>query len=80
MTGTWIEVRGQLNLILDQLDHTISSIRESPKTWPGYHHGTQRYVFLHFPFQIIYRRRGAFVEIIAVAHGRRRPGYWAEKL
>ena len=33
-----------------------------------------------FPFSLVYVRRDDEVEIIAVAHGRRRPGYWRSRL
>ena len=65
---------------LHQLDHAISRIADSPITWPTYYFGTRRYIFSQFPFQIIYREREDVIEIIAIAHGRRRPGYWKERL
>jgi hypothetical protein len=36
----------------------------------------RRYVFPRFPFSLLYRVLEGNVEIIAVAHGKRRPGYW----
>lgn len=33
-----------------------------------------------FPFLLIYRETAASVEILAVAHGRRRPGYWRDRV
>src|SRR5262249_21280673 len=32
----------------------------------------------HCPFFVIYRSRASWIEVLAVAHGRRRPGYWRE--
>ena len=32
-----------------------------------------------FPFVIVYRQQGAATEVVAVAHGRRRPGYWKSR-
>jgi len=29
-----------------------------------------------FPLTIIYRERGSMIHVLAVAHSRRRPGYW----
>ena len=37
-------------------------------------------VLRRFPLVIVFRKTAAGVEIIAVAHGRRRPGYWRERL
>lgn len=33
-----------------------------------------------FPFFVIYRTVGEVVQILAIAHFRRRPGYWASRL
>lgn len=33
-----------------------------------------------FPFDLIYRQAGGTVQILAVAHHRRRPEYWAARL
>jgi len=40
----------------------------------------RRYVFPRFPFSLIYPRRNDEVEVIAVAHGKRRPGYWRSRM
>ena len=29
-----------------------------------------------FPYKVVYRNQQDGIEIIAVAHGKRRPGYW----
>jgi hypothetical protein len=33
-----------------------------------------------YPFSIIYREMPREIQIIAVAHAKRRPGYWAKRL
>lgn len=33
-----------------------------------------------FPFAIIYRDVGVQIQVLAVAHHRRRPGYWATRI
>jgi plasmid stabilization system protein ParE len=64
---------------LEELDRAISSVVQAPERWPEYLHGTRRYVFQQFPFLLVYRVVDSVVEIIAVAHGRRRPGYWKDR-
>ncbi len=32
-----------------------------------------------FPFTLLYRVRGTVVQIVAVAHKRKRPGYWRRR-
>lgn len=37
-------------------------------------------VLLRFPFNILYRVAGGAVQILAIAHHRRRPGYWLGRM
>jgi len=40
-----------------------------------------RKVFLdRFPFTLVYRLRGEEIEVLAVMHQRRRPGYWRARV
>lgn len=64
----------------DELRHAVEAVAQSPDTWPRYGRRARRYIFLRFPFSLIYVRRDDEVEVIAVAHGRRRPGYWQSRL
>ncbi len=34
----------------------------------------------HFPFRVVYRVRGTTMLVVAVAHTRRLPDYWSERL
>lgn len=61
---------------LRELDHATESIGHSPDAWPPYLGGTRRRLLRRFPFSLVYRMRGDQAEVIAVAHQRRRPGYW----
>ncbi len=61
---------------LEELNHSISRLCEDPERWPKYSNTCRRYIFPRFPFQIIYRYKDNTVQIVAVAHGRRRPNYW----
>jgi toxin ParE1/3/4 len=39
----------------------------------------RRYIFRRFPYSIIYRATVEELQILAVAHHRRRPGYWINR-
>ncbi len=43
-------------------------------------YGTQRLVLGHYPFSIVFRELLHEIQIVAVAHAKRRPGYWAFRL
>ncbi|MEK7764553.1 MAG: type II toxin-antitoxin system RelE/ParE family toxin [Nitrospirota bacterium] len=74
----WYQARSAsaADAFLAELDHAIEAISTHPTRWPQFVHGTRRYLFHRFPFQLVYRIVGALVQVIAVAHGRRKPGYW----
>jgi len=55
-------------------------ISQAPKRWPKYLHGTRRFVLRRFPFSIVYLDDPDVVSIVAVAHGKRKPGYWKARL
>ena len=62
-----------------ELNLVIVRVARSPETWPKISGGTRRIVFPHFPFNLVFRTKGDVVEIIAVAHQRRRPSYWRNR-
>ena len=64
----------------EELQHAVEAVADNPLTWPRYGRGARRYLFPRCPFSLVYRVRGNEVEVLAVAHGRRRPGYWLSRL
>ena len=62
-----------------EIDRAVEQISNAPERWPRHTHGTRRFVLRRFPFTVIYRFGAADAEIIAVAHGRRRPDYWRSR-
>jgi plasmid stabilization system protein ParE len=62
------------------LSETIEGISNSPQRFPPFHSGTKRALVRRFPFLVIFRERSGQIEVIAVAHGKRRPGYWRKRL
>ena len=62
-----------------ELDSALERIIESPNRWPRFLHGTRRYLLRRFPYSIVYRMKPAAIEVLAVAHNRKRPGYWAHR-
>jgi len=65
---------------LEELDLAMDQIARNAAQYPLREFGTRRMVLRRFPFVIVFREALAGVEIIAVAHGRRRPGYWRDRL
>lgn len=62
-----------------ELDAALERIAKMPRAWPAFEAGTHRYLFRRFPYHVIYRETPnaiEAIEVVAVMHGRRRPGYW----
>jgi len=64
---------------LAELDRAIAIIGESPQSWERVIGPWRRYPLRRFPFLIYFRETDSGIDIVAVAHGRRRPGYWQER-
>ncbi len=65
---------------LREVDNAIENVASNPFMWADYLHGTRRYVLRHFPYLVVYLLHEARVTIVAIAHGRRRPGYWSKRI
>lgn len=63
-------------VFIAELDSAIERIEEAPRQWPPYLAKTRRYLLRRFPFFVVFREANNRVEILAVTHARRRPGYW----
>ena len=49
-------------------------------TWPVIEAELRRRLVRRFPFGILYRIEPEEIVIVAVAHLRRKPGYWRERI
>lgn len=56
------------------------TLRKTPRICPSYLHGTRRILLHRFPYSVVFREFPRKVEIIAIAHAKRRPGYWTKRL
>jgi toxin ParE1/3/4 len=65
---------------LTSVDEGLDVVSKSPHRWPTYIYGTRRYLLKDFPFSIVYLDDPDAVKIVAVAHHKRRPGYWKSRL
>jgi toxin ParE1/3/4 len=62
--------------LMGELERAIAAIAEAPSRWPLFQAGCRRFPLRRFPFLVIYSEKAQSIEVLAVAHGRRRPGYW----
>jgi plasmid stabilization system protein ParE len=65
---------------LAALDRAIERIGAAPRQSPTYLLGTRVCQLHRFPYLLVYREGRDMIQIVAVAHARRRPGYWKKRL
>ncbi len=58
------------------LSHAVGLIEAAPERWPFASGDVRRVHLARFPFTIFYRSRNEVTEVLAIAHQRRKPGYW----
>src|SRR4051812_47276820 len=77
----WYEDRSVLAAagFLQELTRAIQRMRIAPERHPVAEHGTRRIVLEQYPFTVFYVTRREEIFVIAVAHQKRRPGYWADR-
>jgi plasmid stabilization system protein ParE len=63
-----------------ELERTMDLLVAAPQRWPAGDHGSRKFVLRRFPFAIFYREKQAAIQLLAIAHGHRRPGYWKDRL
>jgi plasmid stabilization system protein ParE len=61
-------------------DRAVAGILEAPQRWAIYIAAFRKYTLGQYPFSVIYQDLRSEVVIFAVAHGRRRPGYWRDRV
>lgn len=64
-----------------ELDAAVARVGTNPARHSSYLHGTRVTRLGRFPYLFVYfELPPARVLVVAVAHGRRRPGYWRRRL
>ncbi|MBP6003907.1 MAG: type II toxin-antitoxin system RelE/ParE family toxin [Pyrinomonadaceae bacterium] len=65
---------------LDEAFRAISHIRENPASCPLVVDSIRRKVLGKYPYSIFYIETNDLIRVIAVAHHKRRPLYWLNRL
>jgi plasmid stabilization system protein ParE len=61
------------------VDAALDKIAGDPERFPKIDRRHRACNLEGYPFQIVYRSEGERIRIIAVAHAKRRPGYWRRR-
>jgi plasmid stabilization system protein ParE len=62
-----------------EVENTISLVRRFPEAGAPDEIGCRRVLVARFPDSVVYRQMPDAILVIAVAHQRRRPGYWRRR-
>jgi plasmid stabilization system protein ParE len=65
--------------LVSEFERGASFLLANPLIGTPFRGTSRRYVLRRFPYSIIYRATADEIQIVAVAHHRRRPGYWAKR-
>ncbi len=65
---------------LEEITLSFRRIREHPFSYSKVFDEYRRYLMAHFPYGLVYRIEDERVLVFAVAHLRRRPGYWKDRV
>jgi plasmid stabilization system protein ParE len=65
---------------LNEVEKTVASILAHPLAGPSVSENLRRRIVPRFPFGIVYAIHEDKVVVVAVAHLKRRPGYWKSRV
>lgn len=65
-------------VFLDEFERAVKLVASSPSLGSVFN-GRRRYPMRRFPYSVIYQVTSDTLRIVAVAHQRRRPGYWKKR-
>jgi toxin ParE1/3/4 len=64
-----------------EVDRALAQITRAPRRWAAGPHSTRKFLLRQFPFTLIYREQASGkIQIVALAHTSRKPGYWKQRL
>jgi plasmid stabilization system protein ParE len=66
--------------LLADVTVALQRIRAFPDAWRSIGIGFRRHSLRGFPYAVIYRFDGEEIIVVAYAHHRRTPGFWADRV
>lgn len=80
----WYESRqsGLGVAFVEAVGHALEGIVEAPQTSPLWREGYpyRRHVLRQFPYTIMFTVTELGIEVTAIAHAKRKPGYWLTRV
>jgi plasmid stabilization system protein ParE len=78
---TWYYERSELaaERFEEAVERALDDVVEAPERWPLCDRRHRQHLLRKYPYSIVYRLVDDTVLIVAVAHARRRFGYWKRR-
>lgn len=73
-------VQGLGHSLLEDVEHAVRDLSDSPLSSPTIGPEVRRRVVRRFPYSLLYVVETDRIVVMAVAHHKRRPGYWKSRL
>ena len=74
------QIAGLGKKFLLEVEHILNRIKNKPLSFPIYFDGYRKALLRKFPYSIIYKNDGTDIFILAVAHQKRKPKYYLNRL
>lgn len=71
--------RGLGGRFRSSVEAAVALAAKLPETGAPSQYATRRVFLKHFPFAVVYRIDQDAIVIVAIAHFRRKPGYWRDR-
>lgn len=71
---------GAAEAFLAEIGASPAQIATHPQLYPSYTTNTRRRVLAGFPYSVIFQEKDDCILVVAVAHAKRRPGYWRKRI
>jgi plasmid stabilization system protein ParE len=65
---------------IDAVEGVIARIVDSPQRFPRTYASCRYASMPPYPFQVVFLEEGERLIVVAIAHAKRRPGYWRRRL
>ena len=74
----WYQARSEraADRFEEAVERALDDIVEAPERWPSCDRRHRYHLLRKYPYSIVYRLVDETVVVVAVAHARRRSGYW----
>ncbi len=61
------------------VERALQKVSDDPDRFPKVGSRHRACNLMKYPFQVVYRKEGDRVFVVAIAHAKRRPGYWRRR-